>query len=81
MEKSYATQGGPPGPGGIGQPEPGSLAPDDAGKLRGPAGVARLVLAKAEGNPFFLEELALTVVQHGEPHAGGDRAEHDPGGH
>jgi predicted ATPase len=35
-----------------------------------PEEVARLVLAKAEGNPFFLEELALAVVQHGEPHAG-----------
>jgi DNA-binding SARP family transcriptional activator len=25
------------------------------------------VLARAEGNPFFLEELALTVAHHGEP--------------
>jgi transcriptional regulator with AAA-type ATPase domain/tetratricopeptide (TPR) repeat protein len=32
-----------------------------------PDEVAHLILAKAEGNPFFLEELALAVTEHGEP--------------
>ena len=67
MEKSYATQVALQ-----------ALAASDSRSLvrslpttqELPEEVARLVLAKAEGNPFFLEELALTVVQHGEPHAG-----------
>jgi tetratricopeptide (TPR) repeat protein len=49
------------------------LSPDDSlavlggllppARLSGP--VARLILAKAEGNPFFLEELARTVREQG----------------
>jgi tetratricopeptide (TPR) repeat protein len=33
-------------------------------------GSARLILERAEGNPFFLEELARTALEHGEVAAG-----------
>jgi DNA-binding winged helix-turn-helix (wHTH) protein/class 3 adenylate cyclase/tetratricopeptide (TPR) repeat protein len=36
-----------------------------AGERALPRAVSNAILAKAEGNPFFLEELARTVVEHG----------------
>jgi predicted ATPase len=30
--------------------------------------LAQAILAKAQGNPFFLEELAQTLVEHGDIH-------------
>src|SRR5262249_19059952 len=32
-----------------------------------PDQLARAIVAKASGNPFFLEELTWTVLEHGEP--------------
>jgi DNA-binding SARP family transcriptional activator len=49
------------------------LAPDEAEELLHgydltvPDELRLPVLVRAEGNPFFLEELALTVARHGEP--------------
>src|SRR5919199_2478724 len=37
---------------------------------RVPEALARVILERAEGNPFFLEELARAVVEHGEVAAG-----------
>jgi transcriptional regulator with AAA-type ATPase domain/tetratricopeptide (TPR) repeat protein len=63
IEKSYATQVAL-------QP----LAPADSLSVvrsflqtsRLPESVAEIILAKAEGNPFFLEELALSLMEHGD---------------
>jgi DNA-binding NtrC family response regulator/tetratricopeptide (TPR) repeat protein len=67
MEKSYATQ----------VALQALAAADSLSLVRSflatqdlPEDVARVVLDKAEGNPFFLEELGLAVLQHGQPHLG-----------
>ena len=33
-----------------------------------PEEIAQTIVAKAEGNPFFLEELTRAVVEHGDIH-------------
>ena len=40
------------------------------GTDRVPEGLARLILERAEGNPFFLEELTRAALEHGEVAAG-----------
>ena len=62
MDRSYATQITlrPLGPS-----DSAELVGSVAGERALPRAVADAILAKAEGNPFFLEELARTVVEHG----------------
>jgi DNA-binding winged helix-turn-helix (wHTH) protein/class 3 adenylate cyclase/tetratricopeptide (TPR) repeat protein len=62
MDRSYATQITlrPLGAG-----DSTDLLESVAGEHLLPRPVADAILAKAEGNPFFLEELAHTVVEHG----------------
>src|SRR5262249_25525052 len=62
LEKSYATQ----------LTVPPLLAPDSVQILRAvlqtetiPAPLTQVLLSKAQGNPFFLEELAQTLVEQG----------------
>src|SRR5262249_45704767 len=66
IDKSYSTQVALP-----------SLAHDDSRHMvqevlrtiQFPDTVIQVILAKAEGNPFFLEELARSVVEQGAGHA------------
>ncbi|HEV8253340.1 MAG TPA: AAA family ATPase [Vicinamibacteria bacterium] len=62
MDRSYATQITlrP-----LGASESTALVESVAGEAALPRAVADAILAKAEGNPFFLEELARAVVEHG----------------
>jgi tetratricopeptide (TPR) repeat protein len=66
MEKSYATQVALQA---LAAADSLSLVRSFLAAQELPEDVARIVLAKAEGNPFFLEELALAVMQHDEPQA------------
>ena len=45
-----------------------------------PDQVAEIILGKAEGNPFFLEELSRVVEGSADPASGPGGARHDPGG-
>jgi tetratricopeptide (TPR) repeat protein len=45
--------------------ESGALVESVAGGSPLPAAVSEAIMVKAEGNPFFLEELTRTVVEHG----------------
>jgi DNA-binding winged helix-turn-helix (wHTH) protein/class 3 adenylate cyclase/tetratricopeptide (TPR) repeat protein len=62
MDRSYATQITlrP-----LGASDSTELLASVAGESALPRAVFDAILAKAEGNPFFLEELARTVVEHG----------------
>jgi len=63
IEKSYATQMAlqPLAP-----PESGSLVRSVLGMDQAADPLVELILSKAEGNPFFLEELARTVREQGD---------------